>query len=415
MAERFACIVDGYSSGCLYAGALRERGIRAVHVQSQDPIPAAFAASFAPGDYADHLRLDGDYERCAKALAAYHPLCVIPGCDSGVMPGDRLGEMIGVPNNGTALSAARRNKYDMQQCVQAAGLLGIPSFLAPDWPAAEAWLRQLNRFPVVIKPPAGAATVQVVTCKDMASAKEGFQGIVATPDVFDRKNQGAVIQPWMEGDEYIINTVSCAGDHVMTSVWKVEKLRGKYTLYDALTLQPHAGQPILAIREYIFAALDAVGLRYGAAHSEVFWTPEGAMLIEINARIGGQKGSLLVEKATGRKYVEAVLDSYLDPEQFHANYAATPYQLHKQVCRVELISPKTGTLVALPKLDEIRKLASFEELVVSRKIGGPIKQTTDFFTVPGFVDLLHPDPQVIARDRARIRELEADGFYDIAD
>lgn len=169
-----------------------------------------------------------------------------------------------------------------------------------------------------------------------------------------------------------------------------------------------------AIREYTFAVLDALGIRYGAGHAELFWTADGPCLIEIAARLGGQRGATLAEAATGRNAVEASLDAYLLPERFLSRYTS-PYQINQHACRVQLIAPRTGTLVGLPRIEDIRSLRSFRDLYMSVKIGGRVQGTIDFLTVPGYVDLLHADPDVIARDRAKIRELENTDFYQITE
>ena len=394
----------------MYAGVLRERGLHTIHVQTRDPIPSAFASHFVAKDHdANYLYRDDDFERCLRSVAAHRPLCVIPGIESGVMPADRLSEALGGPTNGTALSKCRRDKFEMQRRIQEAGLGGIRSCSAREWPTAEAWIRSLGKFPVVLKPPASAATQLNHTCTSLDEAKQAFDRIISNVNLFAEKNDAVVIQPFVRGDEYIVNTVSCAGHHVLMSVWRIEKIRrDQHTLYDHVTLQPYETQ--LGHRDFTFGVLDALGIRYGAGHTEMFATEDGPCLIEIGARLGGQKGSVLAEKATGRSTVEAVIDSYIAPGRFFAHYT-TPYQLNRHACRVDLVAPRTGTLAALPRLDEIRALPSFDELSFSPKLGGPIRETVDVYTIPGFVDLLHPDPAVIERDRLRIRQLESDGFY----
>lgn len=46
--------------------------------------------------------------------------------------------------------------------------------------------------------------------------------------------------------------------------------------------------------------------------------------------------------------------------------------------------------------------------------GQPIAKTTDLMTVPGFIDLVHADAEVVEQDHEQIRAWELDDFYDIA-
>jgi len=61
------------------------------------------------------------------------------------------------------------------------------------------------------------------------------------------------------------------------------------------------------VAEVTVAALDAVGHRFGAAHTELRVAPAGPKVIEINGRVGGGDISELVRLSTGIDLLEAAV------------------------------------------------------------------------------------------------------------
>jgi len=402
------CVVDAASSGSLLAPALRARGFRSIHVQDGPLMASSVRSSFVLADHAAHIVFEGDFERCLDEVARHRPICVIPGMELGVPLADRLSERLGLPSNGSALSTARRDKFAMQRRIGEAGLRCIPTHRATDWASAEAWLTALDRYPVVLKPPASAATDHVHICRSAADARVALDRILGAISVFDLSNDAVVIQPFIEGTEYIINSASCGGHHIVTDMWRMAKLRGEHPLYDYGEITPTTGEVADPLVGYAWRVLDALGIRFGAAHMELFWTDDGPVLIEVGARLDGQHIPALCQDALGHSQVTATLDAYLSPEQFFARPRPAP---SRSVRRVELISPRAGVLEALPRLGELRALRSFHQVKLGVQPGQRIARTIDFLTVPGFVDLVHPDPQVVHDDYARIRGWEQQDFY----
>jgi biotin carboxylase len=402
------CLVDAMSSGSLLAPALRDRGFRSIHVQTGKQMASSLKGSFVIADHAAQIVFDGDFERCLDEVAGHRPVCVIPGMEVGVLLADRLSERLGLPTNGSRLSAARRDKFEMQRRIGEAGLRCIPTHRATAWPSAEAWLTRLSRYPVVLKPPASAGTDHVHICRSAAEAKAAFERILGAITIFDASNDAVVIQPFIEGTEYIINSASCGGHHLVSDMWRMAKLAAEHPLYDYGELTPTTGEIADQLVGYAWRVLDALGIRFGAAHIELFWTDDGPVLIEVGARLDGQHIPMLCQEVLGHSQVTATLDAYLSPEQFFARPRPAP---SRDVRRVELISPRSGVLKALPRLGELRALRSFHQVKLGVQPNQRIAKTIDFLTVPGFVDLVHPDPQAVQADHARIRAWEQQDFY----
>ncbi len=298
----------------------------------------------------------------------------------------------------------------MQRSVDAAGVRAIPTQFGSRWDEIETWVAA--HLPVVVKPPMSSGTDHVFICTTLEQARNAFDAIMAKPNTFGEINRGAVVQTKVEGTEYIVNHVSCDGRHYVTDIWRVDKVRGGRPVYDRGVLLPSQGEVQDAMVEYVTSILDALAIRFGPSHCELMLTENGPILIEIAARMHGQSPQPLCEKVMGFSQVTATLDAYLAPAKFY-ELAAAPYVLHEQLQRVELICPRSGLLRSLPRLDDIRAMPSFYKLKLYVEPGQRIVETTDLMSIPGFIDLIHPDPEVIERDHQQLRTLELADFYDV--
>lgn len=343
-------IVDAYSSGSLYAAELRQRGYGSIHVQSTDPIPPDDVASFIPSDHLTNIVFDGDLQRCVRAVAEYTPVCVLAGCEQAVLLADRLSEALGLAtSNGTELSVTRRDKVAMQRHIAEAGLRSIPTQVAATWEGLEAWVA--DHLPVVVKPTSSGGTDQVFICASVAQAKDAFQSIIGRPNTFGEMNEQVIVQSLLVGIEYNVDNVSYDGRHFVTEIWRVDRLRvvgdqvpsaanlrGDHPIYDRGVMLPRSGAHQDRMIPYVERVLDAIGIRFGPSHTELMWTEEGPVLIEVAARLHGQRLQLSSELVTGLSQAKVALDAYLAPDQFLA-LAAKPYELHRELQRIELICP----------------------------------------------------------------------------
>jgi biotin carboxylase len=407
-----ACIVDAHSSAQQFAPAFRERGIETVHIQSRDPIPHRWQP-FDGSVHVDNIVHAGDLEATAQRVLEHRPLCVIPGTDTGVMLADALTERLGLASNGTTLSKARRDKFAMHKTLERAGVRAIPSLLSSDWSEIEAWIGRLGRFPVVLKPSDSGGTDFVFVAKTLQEAHEAFTTILGATSYFETIIDKVLVQEFIAGTEYLMNTVSVAGHHFMTDWWSLDKVVDGNPIYEYGRLEPLRSELQRSVFAYVCSVLDALGVRFGPVHTELMLTPEGPILIEVNCRVIGAKLQIPIAAVLGYSDISVTIDAYTDPARFFARMNGPVPAITRQLSRVDLISPKTGTLTGLPRLDDVRALRSFFQVGSYVKIGGNLQRTIDLFTCPGFVDLIHEDPAVIHDDYQRIRAWEAADFYQV--
>ncbi|WP_175407870.1 ATP-grasp domain-containing protein [Streptomyces sp. TRM64462] len=407
-------LVDAYSTASHLAPLFHARGYACLHVRSVANPPAAFAASQRPEDFLATVVHDGDVDRTVAALAPYGPVAVLAGAEIGVELADRLSEAMGLRTNGTALSGARRDKFRMVETVKAAGVPAADQILASDLDTLMEWYGDSGR-PVVLKPVRSALNDGVAFCETADDVRAAFTALVGADTAVGLRNDAVVAQEYLVGAEYYVNTVSLDGRHYVCDVWKAQhlKVNGVRDLLGGSQLMTRRGPEQDQLVPYAFSVLDALGIRNGPAHTELKLTPQGPRLVETGARVCGAMLPVLTGAAIGESQLEWTVRAYTDPEAFEA-LRHTDYEIARHAVCVNMISPDGGKLTGYPRMDELRALESFHDVLVKVAPGDEIHRTVNDLTYPLLVHLLHEVEGVVAHDYMTARYLDGKGFYDVA-
>jgi len=182
--NRPCVIVDGYSSGNLLAPEFNKRGYHSVHVQSTPRMLKVFEKSFHPEHFKNNLINSGNIEALLVELAKFKPHCIVAGAESGVELADLLSQRLGLLSNGTELSQARRDKFEMARALEQNGLRAIKSYKTDKLQQAIDWIERQTGYPVILKPLKSAGTDDVFYCADQLSAEQAFQTILGKKEYF---------------------------------------------------------------------------------------------------------------------------------------------------------------------------------------------------------------------------------------
>jgi ATP-grasp domain len=398
------------------APAFAAAGCDCVRVQSGFDVPGVYRTS-SPSlqNYLDNIVHDGDLEKTLAALAPYQPVAVVAGGEYGVEFADLLSEALGVPSNGTAGTALRRDKYAMVEAATKAGLRGARQLRTSDPDELREWHRRLGGR-AVVKPVRSAGGDGVAFCDTPEQSVQALQAITGGPNVFSERNDAVVAQEYLVGAEYIVNTVSRDGVHHVCEIWASSRLavNGITDLSGACYLVPRRGEAQDELADYAGQVLDAVGIRHGPAHVELKLTPAGACLIEVGARLSGGDLPHYARQAMGESQLDCMVDAYVRPERFFAR-RGHEYRLERHFAWVAMISPFSGTLRRYRGLDEIRGLESFHAMWELVAPGQQLKLTVDDCTYPVVINLMHEVQEVVMRDIGTIRYLDGAGFYELVD
>ena len=219
-----------------------------------------------------------------------------------------LAEQLGLPHNSDNCIYISTNKFAMREAFTKHGV-PTPGFVSvcegDDYAAAVASMQ----FPMIVKPTDRSGSrgiMRVESLEEIAPAVEE-----AVRNSFEKK---AIIEEYIEGNEYSCECISYQGRHHVLAVTK------KYTTgYPHFIETGHMEPPELSeaemnrVTEMIPKALTALEIENGASHSEFKLDADGNVrIIEIGSRMGGDCiGSHLVPLSSGYDFVKMVIETAL--------------------------------------------------------------------------------------------------------
>lgn len=402
---RTAVVVDAYSTGARLAPRFRAAGLDVVHVQSNPNESPFYLDRLRREDFVENVVHEGDLHATATRVAAHDPAFVVVGSEPGVLLSDALSERLGLPSNGSALSRARRDKHEMANALRRAGLRAVAELKTGDAEEAAAWAEARGDWPVVVKPLDSAGTDGVSLCESPDAIRAAFASILGRPNALQGANEALLVQELLKGTQLFTDSISWDGVHHVSEVWRDTKRRIQGNLaYDFEELLDARGEQQDQVVPYVHAVLDALGIRFGPAHTEVMLTADGPVLVECGARLHGSIRDDVIDRCTP-SHVTVTVDAYLDPASV-ARRAAQPYELRAASRCVMLISHQAGRVVSDAGMRAVEALPSFAGSIAMAQPGDEITPTIDLFSCPGMIYLVDPDRELLRRDYERLRELE---------
>ena len=392
----------------MLAAALRARSAQCIAVESSRRLPQAMKSRFDPAAFLDVIQHDSDLDKTLDAVRFHHPTHVIAGFESGVELAEHLGELLSLPVNGPQLREARRDKFLMNEAVRAHGLRTAAQFRSNQIDEILAWVRDTLGWPVVLKPPKSVASDQVFCCTCVDEVRRSTEAILSGANALGRKNQTVVVQEFLDGCEYAVDTVSYEGQRKTTAIWQYNRPAGarNYVGYDAMTLLPYAGKRQQALRSYTYEVLDALAIQFGPAHCELMWVDDEPVLVEAGARLSAGNNAVLSRLCGGICQLDETVEAILAPDRFLATLNHQP-RLLRRAANVFLAPRQQGRLIRVRGLEEIRRLPTVHSLSVGAKPGDLLSR------VAGLVTLIDEDIQAIERDIGAIRALEREGIFEV--
>ena len=212
-----------------------------------------------------------------------------------------LAEKLGLPGNSSSCIYHSTNKYAMRKTFQDAGI-PVPYFQLA---TGEEEIHP-DRFPVIVKPTDRSGSRAITKVTEQSQLADAIHQ--AVEQSFENK---AIVEEYLTGEEYSVETISYEGNHVCLAITK-KFTTGSPHYIETGHLQPAPLSEAMTrkVQEVVFRALDALEVRYGAGHSELRIDGEEIRIIEIGSRMGGDCiGSDLVPLSTGQDFVGMVVDT----------------------------------------------------------------------------------------------------------
>lgn len=406
-------VVDGYSSGRHLARHLADSGVRCVHVRSRSWLPDYLEHSFDPGDYELDLGYQPEPAALLATLGRLGIRQVVPGTETGVLLADLIAAELGLPGNDRATGAARRSKFAMARLLAERGLAAPRSALIADAGAAVAWYRASGLDSVVLKPVDSAASDRVFFCDSESLVTAAAVEILGASNVFGDANRAAVIQEALVGPELYVNTVSIEGRHHVVETWQYRKARTAdgMPVFDFEEPADLSAPATRRVHSYVNRALTALGIRTGAAHSEVVLTDRGPVLIDPGARLGGGVLPWVAEKVIGYSHASVYAASIADPAGVTARAADFPRPWPQPIRYVSLINRHPGVAADLGWVRRLEDLPTCLAVSTGISPGSRLPETSTLLSSPGFLYLSGDSQQAVEADYHRIRRWEHAGLY----
>ncbi|WP_318512764.1 ATP-grasp domain-containing protein [Photobacterium leiognathi] len=406
-------VVDGYSTGNLYAPQFTAKGYTVHHIQSSETIIDIFKPSFKEHDYASNFVFDGDVDALYTHVRSLAPAVILPGAESGVDLSEELCIAFNLFANDAALLDNRKSKAKMNDALKRQGMLTAKQHCFTAIDCLENWLGELDEldWPVVLKPIDSVASDGLFICNSYKECISAANSLLNKDNLLGKKNTSILAQSYLYGAQYIVNVISRDGQHSVTDVWYTNRTRFERTkqiLEDRVLLSP-SNTPVTQLSEYVVQSLQALGINNGASHVEVMMTAEGPAMIEVNRRpMGGAMPIDLFNAALGTNHTYRMLDLYLAPSTASLK-EIIDYDVSQFIAIVDFTFQINGEIQHTKGLTYAQSLPSFHSIINAPKLGQQVFKTEDTIAGQGVLCLAHPDQAQLMVDLQVIRQLKSNG------
>ena len=414
-------IIDGVSTGRQLAALLINNGHEVYHMLSgseeryniPENVKKNYVGKMTDGmDYVECLHYDTSktIAENAELLRSYGFEAVIPGTESGVWAAEAISRELGLPGNNPDTFCKRRDKYHMQKALKDSGIRSIDMIRTSSVDEALEFYRKQQNAKVVIKPCSSAGSEGVVLCKSEQEVRRCFSESLNKKDFYGNANEQLLLQEYITGTEYIADSVSLNGKHLLTDAHMYKKINtggdcGAF-VYDRTTLVNDVADFNI---DYINKALDAVGIENGLSHMEFKVDAHGPVMIEVGARIIGLSCLTYLIEALGYDMAELILAAYSGDKDFNKwyNRLSCNYKPVKHMTIKSLISFFDGEIAGLPAIENLSKLKTFKDADFGKTTtNGRLFKTKDLITSPGIVYLIGETADDVEADCLTINDWE---------
>lgn len=231
-----------------------------------------------------------------KALRARvgRPDGILTFSDTGVVAAAGIAEALDLPFLPVEVARRAIDKREQRRAFTAAGL-PVPDWrTVADQEEAGAAVREWGR--AVVKPADRAASVAVRLVDSVDGAASAFQEAAHAS-----RGGGAVLaERYLPGPEVSVESIAVEGRQRPICLTAKVNTHGPYFVEMGQSvpaaLEPELRERVVAVAESACAAL---GLTWGACHTEVKLTEAGPVIVEVNPRLPGDCVPDLIEMAVG--------------------------------------------------------------------------------------------------------------------
>lgn len=415
-------IVECISTGVNFIEDIINRGYNPIVLESK-MLDTEEGEEYKKMVYDEYKRIDYDfdiiyekesYEETLEEVKKYDPLLILPGNEKGVILATKLSHDLNLLGNPIENLDAMTLKNEMHNRLRECGLRYIRGKVVDSLEDAIDFYDSENLKEVVIKPTYSAGGASVRICSNKEEMIESLKKLLShSANCYGDNDNKFLIQEKINGEEYIVNTVSCNGLHRVTLIWKYTKVKTNdgAIVYDSSVTVNELSIGEAEMVEYAYQVADAIGIQYGPVHGEYMIDENGPVLIEVNCRpCGANMEAEFLNRISGQHETDSILDAYLKPELFKANHLM-PYRLYAHGAIKLFIVPKEISAKSSPmKNISFRFKSHYKTSMAEIDDSTLFRKTEDMHTSCGFVYLVHEDFNVVQDNLNFLRDIEKHAF-----
>src|SRR5438094_1064584 len=336
------------------------------------------------------LTLDfADPARAAAAVADWskaRPLAAVVGVDDvTAAAAAAIAARLGLRASAPAAVAAARDKFQMRQCLAAAGV-PVPRFRRVALADNPVLAARGVEFPCVLKPlslSASRGVIRANTIEQFVVAFERIAALLVRDDVTVSGDAARYLlaEEYVPGLEVALEGLLIRGRlHVLALFDKPDPLEGPFfeeTIYVTPSRLPDAVQR--AIAATTTAACAALGLTEGPVHAELRVNDDGPWVLEIAARSIGGLCSRTLRFGTGMTLEEIILRHAL-------GWSIASLERERPAAGVMMIPiPRAGRLEDVRGLEAARAVGGIEDVIISIPKGHTVVALPEGSRYLGFI------------------------------
>ncbi|MCM3322421.1 ATP-grasp domain-containing protein [Cytobacillus kochii] len=195
-----------------------------------------------------------------------------------------------------------RNKSTVRQVLRECSEVYQPYFRLVESEQDLELLKGELIYPVIVKPIDDSGSNFVRKCMDYPSLSAYAKEIMRiTHNVRGQmKKQGALIEEYIEGQEYSVEVFSVKGKHHLIGVTEKQLKKGDFFIESGHVFPARIGENLKGIIEKgVLLILESLHWKSGPAHLEIKIKDNKVFLVEFNGRLAGGMIPELIKYATG--------------------------------------------------------------------------------------------------------------------
>jgi biotin carboxylase len=330
-----------------------------------------------------------DAEGAAATVArwsAERPLAGVVGVDDvTAAAAAAIAARLGLRASAPAAVAATRDKYQMRQCLAAAGV-PVPRFRRIPLDENPVIAARGVEFPCVLKPlslSASRGVIRANTTEQFVVAFDRIRALLRRDDVSVSGDAARFLlaEEYVPGLEVALEGLLIKGAlHTLALFDKPDPLEGPFfeeTIYVTPSRLPDRVQE--ALRGAAAAACAALGLTEGPVHAELRVNDDGPWVLEVAARSIGGLCSRTLRFGTGMTLEEIILRHALD-------WPIATLERQRPAAGVMMIPiPRGGVLQKVHGVPEAKSTQHVEDVVISAHEGQTLVPLPEGWQYLGFI------------------------------